>query len=234
MRDINCSCACALRHPILESPLAEAATDYDAGDGDPFAHAHMHPKAVVLSCGRLVTPLDEPSVRAHVEGEVEACAAIAAAAAAALDERYVRRGDEGDHKWAPFQCPLVEGERAAEEGEVLIPIAALRAACGGALRPELDFRVLSFAEEIARVEEVAGGEENDGDDNEEAGDARAEAAALRAVVDAMTALGGRALTFFRPLEKHDGVGGCVHPFFAVCRTRGAGSIAGVSGLSVWT
>ena len=144
---------------------------------------------------------------------------------AALADLYVGRGDEGDHRWLPFVAPVLEGEDFDAVDETgLVRWEALHAACGGALWSELRFRVCALQTEADRLVE-------EGDDEEMPA---IEAAAWRAAEAAMRGHGAERITFFRPIENDRSANrGCVFPFFVVGVTP-AGSLAGVSGLTVWT
>lgn len=232
-------CSCAPRALATGTPAWSDAADSHgysqsevAGALPGFPANMVHEHSVVAACGRIFSParVDAAAVDEHAAGEVAKCAAIAAAAAAALEDLYVRRGDEGDHCWQPFCAPLLEGEdfdAVDETTEGVLREAALHAACGGALWPELRFKVHTLEFEACRVVDEA-----EGDDELEA-QSLAEAAAWRAAEAAMRAHGAERVTFFRPLEHNGANYGCIFPHFAVGVTP-AGSLAGVVGVTVWT
>jgi len=222
-------CACAVADDL--GAFSEAADDYGVGDEPlaPFAHNLISSAAALAACGRLYAAHGVEGAAVHVAGEATACAAAAAAAAAALAGVYVGRGDEGDHRWAPFSVPLIVGEApfAAAEAAGPLDAAALRAACGGALQPELGFEARA-ADDASLVEfDAAAAAAGDVDAQRNMDDA----IAWLAAVHELGARLGR-ITYLRPLEGRD-TRGCVFPHFLVGVTQ-AGSLAGVFGLTVWT
>jgi hypothetical protein len=217
-------CECASAGPDALAPWQEVMDSYgiesEAPNSDPrFPHNCVASDARVLACGRLQSASVVTSALPHAPSEVAACRAAAARIEALLADRYVSRGDEGDHRWRAFSAPALEGERAAEAA--LVGEDELRSACGGALWPAVKYRCSPLAAEIARVRE----------EDEENGAAEAEA--LQALADeAARELGLRALTFMRPVEP-GGMQPAVYTFFIVGRTE-RGGLCGVFGHAVWT
>lgn len=203
------------------------SVDDDTGDNSGVSYNIVSSRAVIAACGRVYHPSNIAAARIceHFPGEAARCSAISAAATSALADLYVGRGDEGDHHWLPFVAPLLEGEVFDVVDETgLVRCEALHAACGGALWSELRFRVCALQTESDRLVE-------EGDEEERPA---IEAAAWRAAEAAMRAHGAERITFFRPIENDRSANrGCVFPFFVVGVTP-AGSLAGVSGLTVWT
>jgi hypothetical protein len=217
-------CACA-RSPSLILSDAQESYGGDDGDDDAFPRNMIARDAHFRACGRLWRgddAGDAPSV-AHVEGEVYFCARASAAAAEGLRDVYVWRGDEGDHKWAPFSAPLLHGETGAA-GEPLLTSADIRAALGGALYSALQFNVRALDDVVDELDATAGESENAGEAN-----------AWRVAAAALRECGLGALVYARPIELPGGDRnrGCVFPHFILGKTP-LGSLAGVVGLTVWT
>ena len=168
----------------------------------------------------------------HAEEEVELCNEIATESARILHGTYTDRGDEGDHAWKPFACPI-----KCEEKEFHIPLFGelisekeLIDMFGGSILPGQRFKALSMEAEIQRYE----AERRDGDEN--AGSRAAEPfyVMLQYLRNHQDEEVRKSATYFRSIEDGRGpVRPCVFPHFFVARTS-KGSITGVSGLTVWT
>ena len=74
-----------------------------------FRLLHCARGALQRACGRLhcASHAQPAAPGEHAPGEAALCAALSAAVSNALAPFYVGRGDEGDHRWAPFSLPVV-------------------------------------------------------------------------------------------------------------------------------
>jgi hypothetical protein len=222
-------CTCA--EVNLPPHILELIDSYgvDGANGD-FPHNTVSQRAVQRACGRLHcashAALQPAPPGEHAPGEAALCAALSAAASNALATFYVGRGDEGDHRWAPFSLPVVAAPAvagaaaAAADGGALVTGAELLTAACGALWPSLGFSSQPAAGVAAEL------------DAREGEEATNEGAAWRAAAAALEGGGARAATYLRPVEA-GGAGPAVWPHFLLARTP-AGSLAGVIGATVWT
>jgi hypothetical protein len=235
-----CTCASI---PDALLPWSEAMDrDGIQGEDPEFSNANVAAGSVALACGRLSLPSScfAPG-RSHAKAEVQLCKAAAAAAAAAAAEADipVGCGDEGDHYWQAFCAPAFVEEEAAAAAAAgggakakrpPVPTEeALHAAFGGALLPELKFKVEPLQRRVQEL--IAEGQEEE----EGAGNSNAKAEQMLAIEAALKNAGVSSISFFRALEGRDRGerGGCVFPLFVLGCTA-AGSLCGVAGLTVWT
>lgn len=193
----------------------------NAPNKDPrWARNVLSSDAVFRACGRMHTGFVAEGV-AHAPGDLALCRSLASAWEAALEGVYVRRGDEGDHTWAAFCAPALEGVTAPDEP--VVSQEELRLACGGALSPYVSYTATPLQEELHRMREEA----------EEEGQL-AELQAFEGLEALAEGLGGSAATLLKPIEPRDvGIPPSVYTFFVLCRTS-AGGLAGVAGNTVWT
>lgn len=217
-------CTCA--EVPLPPHLTELAESYGiASNPAPntlFPHNCLSARAVLRACGRLHCTSHAPALPAgpHAPGEVALCGALAGAVAAALAPFYVGRGDEGDHRWAPFALPVAGDGGILHTADDPISGEELLAAACGALWPALVFSPRPLAEVAAEL------------DAREGEEATNEGAAWRAAAAALEAAGARGGAYLRPVER-GGFGPSVMPHFLLARTP-AGSLVGAVGATVWT
>lgn len=225
----------------LRNRFVEAMDNYGMEGQDPnqdprWTHNVFASDMCFFPCGRMASATDEASggdkEHTHDEDEVETCLEIGKECSRLLHGAYTDRGDEGDHPWQPFSCPMKREDAGIHiplYGE-LISEQELLFNFGGSILPGQRFKALKMEEEIQRYET----ERRDGDEN--AGSRAAEPfhAVLQYLRSHPDEEVGRSATYLRPIEDGRGkVRPCVFPHFFVARTSN-GSIAGVSGLTVWT
>ena len=225
----------------VRNRIVEAMDNYGIEGSDPnqdprWTHNIFATDTCFFSCGKMASSSDDASggdkEHMHDEGEVEVCKEIAKQSSTLLRGAYTDRGDEGDHPWQPFSSPIKcedEGIHVPPFGE-LISEQELLFHFGGAILPGQKFKSSKMEEEIQRYES----ERRDGDEN--AGSRAAEP--FYSVIHYLNSHPDeevrRSATYVRPIEDGRGpVRPCVFPHFFVARTS-KGSIAGVSGLTVWT
>ena len=222
----------------LRNRLVEAMDDYGIESSDPnqdprWTHNVLANDMVFFPCGRMASAADLASnEHTHDEDEVELCNEIATESSRLLHGTYTDRGDEGDHAWKPFSCPIT-----CEEKELYSPLFGelisekeLIYMFGGSILPGQRFKALSMEDEIQRYES----ERRDGDEN--AGSRAAEPfyIMLQYLRNHQDEEVRKTATYFRSIEDGRGpVRPCVFPHFFIARTS-KGSIAGVSGITVWT